>query len=161
MTTNADAVSGGCQCGAVRYRAVPRGDTAHICHCRMCQKAVGNAFAALINVMREDMRWTRGKPAQFSSSDGIDRGFCRACGTPLTYDFNASKHLNITIASLDDPAAFPPQAQFGLEARLPWFTTLGALPQEGTTEETMAAQVAGIRGSNRQHPDHDTQHWPA
>ena len=38
---------GGCQCGAVRYRATSLRQDAHICHCRMCQKAVGGAFAAL------------------------------------------------------------------------------------------------------------------
>ena len=40
--------SGGCQCGAVRYHVTAVLDTSHICHCRMCQKAAGNFFAALI-----------------------------------------------------------------------------------------------------------------
>lgn len=160
MADKVIAVSGGCQCGAVRYRAMARADTAHICHCRMCQKAVGGAFATLVNVARADMVWTRGTPATFASSDSVERGFCAQCGTPLTYSFHASRHLNVTLGSLDDPASLPPVAQFGLEARQPWVTALAALPEEGTTEATMAAQVAAIRATNRQHPDHDTESWP-
>ena len=79
-------VSGGCQCRAVRYHATEMLDNSHICHCRMCQKAVGNIFAALVAAPREAITWTRGEPARFRSSDHVDRGFCRNCGTPLFYE---------------------------------------------------------------------------
>lgn len=154
------AMSGGCQCGAVRYHATRFLDTSHICHCRMCQKAAGSFFAALIGVPREALVWTRGEPAVFNSSDPVKRGFCRDCGTPLFYDYASSKHLSVTTGSLDDPATFPPQVQFGIEGRMPWFEALTKLPAEGTTEETMADYVGTIAASNHQHPDHDTEGWP-
>jgi hypothetical protein len=159
MTIEPETLSGGCQCGAVRYRALPMLESSHICHCRMCQKAAGNFFAALVGVKRGDLTWTRGTPASFASSDQVTRGFCRDCGTPLFYDYRTSDHLSVTTGSLDEPARCPPQMQFGSEARLPTFATLTALPDEGTTEETMAAQVDAIRASNHQHPDHDTSDW--
>ena len=152
--------SGGCQCGAVRYHASAMLDTSHICHCRMCQKAAGNYFAALIGIPKDALSWTRGQPATFKSSDQVERGFCRDCGTPLYYDYVASKHLSVTTGSLDNPADFPPKIQFGIEARIPWFDTLPGLPDEGSTEETMSEYVAAIRASNHQHPDHDTETWP-
>jgi hypothetical protein len=96
----------------------------------------------------------------FQSSDPVLRGFCGDCGTPLLYDYTASKHLNVTIGSLDNPAAFPPQVQFGKEARMPWFDDICRLADEGTTEETMAEHVPAIKFSNHQHPDHDTDQWP-
>ena len=151
--------SGGCQCGAVRYHVTAVLDTSHICHCRMCQKAAGNFFIALIGVPRDAITWTRGSPATFDSSDKAARGFCRDCGTPLTYDYHDSRHINLTTGSFDDPARFAPKTQFGLEARLPWFESL-PLNGGGTTEETMAALVGAIRESNHQHPDHDTESWP-
>jgi hypothetical protein len=155
------AAGGGCQCGAVRYRATQFLDSSHICHCRMCQKAVGNFFAALIGIPREAFAWTRGQPALFRSSDPVTRGFCRDCGTPLLYDYHDSQHLNVTTGSLDDPSLFPPQAQFGTEARMPWFSNLCSLKDEGATETSMAEHVGAIRASNHQHPDHDTDRWPA
>lgn len=153
-------VSGGCQCGAVRYHATAVLDTSHICHCRMCQKAAGNYFAALVGIPKDALTWTRGTPATFKSSEQVDRGFCRDCGTPLYYDYATSKHLSVTTGSLDHPANFPPKMQFGIEGRMPWFDTLPSLDEEGTTEETMSELVGAIKASNHQHPDHDTLTWP-
>lgn len=153
--------SGGCQCGAVRYHVTALLDTSHICHCRMCQKAAGNFFAALVGVPRDALTWTRGAAAIFKSSDQVARGFCSDCGTPLYYDYLASGHLSVTTGSLDDPARFPPKMQFGTEGRLPWFDAIVTLGEEGTTEETMPGAAAAIRASNHQHPNRDTPCWPA
>ena len=152
--------TGGCQCGAIRFRVTGELKDASICHCRMCQKAAGNFFAALIGVPRDAITWTRGALATFNSSDKAARGFCPTCGTPLLYDYFESRHINLTTGSFDDPAQFPPQVQFGLEGRLAVFEKL-PLKVEGTTEETMSAYVGAIRASNHQHPDHDTPRWPA
>ncbi|MDK2761788.1 MAG: GFA family protein [Sphingopyxis sp.] len=151
--------SGGCQCGAVRWHVTAVLDTSHICHCRMCQKATGNFFAALIGVPRDAITWTRGQPATFASSDKASRGFCADCGTPLTYDYHDSGQINLTTGSFDTPALFAPRTQFGLEGRLPTFADL-PIGQEGTTETTMRSVVGAISASNRQHPDHDTPRWP-
>ncbi len=156
MTGQTLPVTGGCQCGAVRYRSSVALTGAHICHCRMCQKAVGNAFAALAAAPRDAVTWTRDTPATFASSDQVVRGFCATCGTPLFYDYIAGPRINLTIGSLDDPAAVPPERQFGSEGVQPWFAGLAALPDEGATETTMASVAPAIAASNHQHPDHDT-----
>ena len=54
-------ITGGCQCGAVRFRATGFG-RASICHCRMCQKAFGGYFGPLVTVHGLD--WTRGAPVE-------------------------------------------------------------------------------------------------
>ena len=46
--------SGGCQCGAIRYKISGELGYPHICHCRMCQKASGNFFMALAGSRQED-----------------------------------------------------------------------------------------------------------
>lgn len=51
------ARSGGCQCGRVRFRASALKENSHVCHCRMCQKATGNFFAALVGVPYTDFSW--------------------------------------------------------------------------------------------------------
>jgi hypothetical protein len=154
-------VSGGCQCGAVRYRSSAVMDNAHLCHCRMCQKAVGNLFAALVAVPRDAFEWTRGAPARWRSSANVERGFCGMCGTPLFYDDVTSDRIGIMIGSLDNPADFPPVSHDGVEGRMPWFGTLGDVADYGETEMPSQAEwAASIRRSNRQHPDHDTAHWP-
>jgi hypothetical protein len=143
--------TGGCQCGAVRYAlySVPEGS---VCHCRMCQKAVGGPFAALAKLANSDLAWTRGEPASFQSSSAAWRDFCAACGTPLTFRFPDAAHMEVTIGSLDDPAAVPPVRNFGAESRLPWIAGLmpGALP------DTTSDQLPPRGVVSRQHPDHDT-----
>ncbi|HQZ12135.1 MAG TPA: GFA family protein [Devosia sp.] len=153
--------SGGCQCGAVRYHARRLGPNPHLCHCRMCQKAVGNLFASLVRVKREDIGWTRGAPATFRSSAHVERGFCSRCGTPLFVVDDDSAHLAITIGSLDTPDLVPILFEMGLEGHHPSLPQIDAAEQLGTTEEADGTEsVAAISRTNRQHPDHDTAIWP-
>ena len=95
--------SGGCQCGAVRYRINGELIRPHICHCRMCQKAAGNYFMSLAGVAKENLEITRGEISWFLSSDPVRRGFCSACGTPLAIDTMAEPVTHMTLGSLDDP----------------------------------------------------------
>ena len=156
-----EVFTGGCQCGAVRYAATRLHDNAHICHCRMCQKAVGNFFAALVGAPKEAVSWTRGTPAAFRSSGHVERGYCRDCGTPLFYNDVKSKRITLTIGSMDHPERLKPKSQDGVEGRMPWFSELLHVPDDPPTEAGDSAEwAAAIRASNRQHPDHDTETWP-
>ena len=151
-------LSGGCQCGAVRFHATGGPFMAHVCHCRMCQKAVGNLFATLVPVDEGDLTWTRGQPAEFASSDAAMRGFCAACGTPLYYGYPGG--YSLTIGSFDRPADIGLRHESGMEGRLPQVDRLGHVPDIGRTEDDMGEEAARIAASNRQHPDHDTEIWP-
>ena len=141
-------LAGGCQCGAVRYALHEQPNNPHICHCRMCQKAFGNFFAPLTGVPLTSFELTRGELAVFMSSDQTERGFCRDCGTPLTFHYVDSPRIAISIGSLDEPEKVVPAHQYGIEARLPYFAALAALPGEKTTEE----DDAGTRGEDRRAP---------
>ncbi|MDB5588370.1 MAG: hypothetical protein JWP26_3340 [Devosia sp.] len=152
--------SGGCQCGAVRFHATELRDNPHVCYCRMCQKAVGNLFAALVGVRHEHLTWTRGEPAEFMSSDLAARGFCRDCGTPLYYRGIGGEHLSMSIAAFDEPHAVPVLYQFGIEGKHPSLIQLNKIEELGTTESAMPNEVGPIRSTNHQHPDHDTATWP-
>ncbi|WP_176083979.1 GFA family protein [Martelella sp. HB161492] len=152
--------SGGCQCGAVRYRITGKPKAPHICHCRMCQKAAGNYFMPLAFAREEDFVFTRGEPRWYHSSDVVLRGFCGACGTPLIYRQLDPAEICITLGSLDDPSAVTPETQEGVESRLPFFHLLASRPENLTTEGMDPGLLEAIARSNHQHPDHDTEEWP-
>jgi len=156
MSDNTENVrlTGGCQCGAVRYAITGPPERVHLCHCRMCQKAVGGPFAALAPVSRQYFAWTRRTPASFASSSLAHRDFCAACGTPLTFRYDDAGHLAVTLGSLDHPEDVPPVRHYGIENRVGWLDGIDALPVE-TTEASMTADRKG-RFANYQHPDHDT-----
>jgi len=143
-------LSGGCQCGAVRYAlgAMPEGTS--ICHCRMCQKAVGGPFAVYAPVRTKDFAWTRGNPPAFRSSTAAERHFCPACGTPLTFRSVHKDWIDVSIGSLDQPERVVPERHFCRESRLPWVN--------GAFVDGLAADPAEPARSlaSYQHPDHDT-----
>ncbi len=146
-------LTGGCQCGAIRYRldAEPRG--ANICHCRMCQKAGGAPFMAFTGVPTTQFVVTHGRIAIFASSDIAERGFCSACGTPLTYRGLNDHRISVTIGSLDEPNAVEPTIQLGIESRVNWL--MGALGLRSMRTEEWMARNNIVAIQNRQHPDRE------
>ncbi|WP_455272148.1 GFA family protein [Rhizobium herbae] len=145
--------TGGCQCGAVRFKIHGALGRPSICHCRMCQKAFGGFFGPLVTVKGET-EWTRGEPSYFQSSVNISRGFCAACGTPLTYKHPGG--LEIAIGAFDDRSDLAPQIQVNFAARNAWVTTIFDQPvHEDPNFYMQQEQIISF-----QHPDHDTEVWP-
>ncbi|MGB7205115.1 MAG: GFA family protein [Anderseniella sp.] len=151
--------SGGCQCGAIRYRITAKLEGAGLCHCRMCQKASGNLALPLVRVPNIALQWTRGKPAEYRSSPIVARGFCNQCGTPLYMLEDGDLAYEITIGSLDNPSECPPDHAVGLESKIPWFDELGSLPGITTGDDRTPQDLAKL--ATNQHPDTDTGKWPA
>ena len=145
-------LTGGCQCGAVRYRltAWPTGE--NVCHCRMCQKASGGPFMAFAGVPVADLCWTRGTPKAFASSAVAERGFCGDCGTPLTYRIVGRDRVSVTIGSLDRPFDMAPRMQYGVELKAAWLDSIPTLPER----DIVRLVGSGVHVGSRQHPDHDT-----
>jgi hypothetical protein len=115
----------------------------------MCQKAFGNAFAPLVTA--KGLRWLRGEPKRFRSSNKVSRGFCGDCGTPMTYELDGIAP-EIAIATLDRPGDVAPVIQVGLESRLPWCDELVNLPTRTAAEAAKVAEFVGQIISN-QHAD--------
>jgi len=129
----AHQMTGGCQCGNVRYTVRVDSDDAYLCHCRMCQRATGGVSIAFKNVARGDVTWER-EPERFASSPIARRGFCASCGTPLTFEGNGSDRMDLTIGSFDDPYRFRPTEHSGFEGvHEAWLDTRG-LPAERTED---------------------------
>ena len=131
---SAARMTGGCQCGRVRYSVAIADDGAYLCHCRMCQRATGGVAAAFKNVARADLQWER-QPDYYASSALAKRGFCAACGTPLSFEYvDGGRNIDLTIGSFDDPYRFKPMMHFSIESRHEaWLDTSG-LPGKRTDE---------------------------
>jgi len=142
--------TGGCQCGAVRYALYVAPQNAHVCHCRMCQRATGGVFAALAGAPKSEIAWTKGEPAFFTSSNLAKRGFCRDCGTPLSFSYDMPEaRLYVTIGSMDDPNAAPIIMQYGVESKLDWVQFCENVPSEatGVGDPKAAAFFAGMKSN--------------
>jgi hypothetical protein len=121
-------MSGGCQCGRIRFEASVHDDNAYLCHCRMCRRATGGVSIAMKGFKKADVRWTTRPPDLFRSSPIAERGFCSECGTPLTFWFPDSETMDVTVGSFDDPSRFRPTHNFSVETVLPHWQDSRDLP---------------------------------
>jgi hypothetical protein len=123
-------LTGGCHCGAVRYEADFDKLEAYYCHCRMCQLSFGNIFATFTNLPKSSVRWLTRAPDYFISSRIARRGFCAACGTPLTFEYHDAERMDLSVGSLDEPGRLKPIAHFSVETRIPSFHVPDGLKEE-------------------------------
>ena len=133
-------MTGGCQCGRVRYEAELAGDDAYYCHCRMCQKATGGIAAALVQVERDKLRWLS-EPDWYDSSPIARRPYCSRCGTPLGFQFKDGGKPDLTVGSFDDPSRFRPVAHAGSESlHEAWLDTRDLPRLYSATTESVASR---------------------
>ncbi|QYU69600.1 GFA family protein [Leptolyngbya sp. 15MV] len=122
--------TGRCHCGKVVYGF--QGGIRHssVCHCEDCRKCAGAPSVAWMAVASDDFAIERGKPRLYRSSPDAERYFCGDCGTGLYYvNENVLPGLvDIQVATLDDPEAFPPQIHVQMADALGWEAGLGDLP---------------------------------
>lgn len=109
-------VTGGCQCGRIRYSAEIENYDAYLCHCRMCQRATGGVSIAFKNLPKAKRHWER-EPEWYQSSPIARRPFCAVCGTPLGFEFIDGENCDLTVGSFDDASPFVPTSNFGAESR--------------------------------------------
>lgn len=121
---------GGCLCGAVRYEARGPAENLCFCHCASCRRAAGATPVAWATFARELFRVTRGSLALHKSSPPVERGFCAQCGSSLSYAHAARpREIDVTLASLDEPAALKPVRHLWVADRIAWTPLADGLPQ--------------------------------
>lgn len=122
-------MEGGCLCGAIRYRVegTPYDET--VCHCTMCRRASGAPMVAWFTVPIGALRWA-GAPARYRASAGATRSFCATCGSPLAFQRDELPgEIDLTTATLDDPAQVPPRDHTRTGTQLPWVILADGLPR--------------------------------
>src|SRR5512146_3250228 len=106
-------LKGSCLCGAVRYELDGELGPISCCHCSMCRKAQGSAFATNAPVDAARFRITEGAASlrAYRSSPEKERVFCATCGSPLYSRHDARPEVvRIRVGTLDGPIAARPTA---------------------------------------------------
>ncbi len=127
----AEILTGGCLCGGLRYAIDGRPNRVVHCHCTMCRRASGGTVVTWAIVPAERFRFTAGTPATYRSSPRATRRFCPTCGAQIIFAEEArAREIDITVATLDDPAACPADHHVWLENRIPWLHLDENLPDK-------------------------------
>jgi hypothetical protein len=128
------SLTGRCFCGAVRYRCGTLLYPPTLCHCESCRRVAGAHSVAWLTVRADSLVYLMAKPTEFSSSSKVLRSFCGQCGTPLTYRHKErAGEIDITVATLDQPAGIEPVDHIWMQDALPWDRPGDELPKYPTT----------------------------
>ena len=116
----ATTFEGGCLCGGVRYRLLVRPKPGSDCHCQDCRRASAAAYVTWCSVPSNAIEILSGEVHRVVYADRL-RSFASCCGTQLFIQDEAnSEWIDLTVASLDKPEDFPPEAAIWTEDKLPW-----------------------------------------
>ena len=123
------AMTGGCQCGAVRYEAEGEPIGHALCHCEGCRASAGAPAVAWMMFAEDAVKITKGELKIYNSSGAAHRHFCADCGTGVLYTNaeNLPGLVDIQSATLDDAADHPPGAQIQVAERLSYMAELHTL----------------------------------
>ncbi|HEX7037417.1 MAG TPA: GFA family protein [Pseudomonadales bacterium] len=126
------ARTGGCYCGAIRYRAEGEPILQAQCHCRECQYVTGGSPNVFIALPADGFEYTQGQPKSFRRSDlenPVTREFCPECGTHLlTRAPGLPNAVILKVGTLDDPSAFAPQLALFTVDKQPFHQLAEGLP---------------------------------
>jgi hypothetical protein len=115
---------GSCLCRAVTFELLTEPTMVSHCHCSMCRKGHGAAFATYLTIERQNARLLSGLDnlTIYNSSSTIMRKFCRTCGSNVEWSGHPKYPdlISIPLALLDTP--FTPAAikQFFVESQVSW-----------------------------------------
>ena len=122
-------LTGGCQCGQLRYevRGEPLG--AYCCHCTQCQTQSGSAFGMSLIVAWPDWHVTEGEVTTWSRT--TERGtttichFCATCGTRVMHE-RAGNTTRVTLkaGTLDDTSGLHVAGHMWVSSAQPWLRPL-------------------------------------
>jgi len=125
MTEGSTELSGGCACGAVRYRLASGPMFVNCCHCLDCQRQTGGAFAINAIIETDRILLDKGRPGPVTLPTDSGRPHdvyrCEACQTALWSDYGRRKVMSfLRVGTLDDPTAIAPNAHIFTRSKQPW-----------------------------------------
>lgn len=123
-------LSGGCQCGDVRYLLQGAALRLNVCHCRACQRQSGSAFGMSLIIKPAIFALQAGALRTFVTATDSGRNktcaFCPRCGVRI---YNATSALMaLKAGTLDDTSWLQPDAHYWTSRKQHWTSLPDDLP---------------------------------
>lgn len=107
---------GSCLCGVVKFEIDEFLPQMTHCHCSMCRKFHGAAYATIAGVSRSKFRWVEGVYALkgYTANNGTTRTFCSRCGSSLMFasPYGSEAVVEIALGTLDGAIPVKPDPTF-------------------------------------------------
>jgi hypothetical protein len=123
-------LTGGCFCGAVRYRITAPLRAARSCHCSRCRKAFSGAGSAYAEVVPKSFEWLHGERTivRYGSAPGWGLAFCGTCGTTLCGLIDNEVH-GVTLGTVDGDPGVEIEMHIFVASKAPWDHIGGTAPR--------------------------------
>jgi hypothetical protein len=124
-------LTGSCLCGGVRFEIDGALKRISHCHCSMCRKAHGAAFATYAGLKKDRLRMLSDATlATYRSSPHITRQFCATCGSTLFWnDEEKPEMIGVALGTVDGDPEGRPNAHIHVASKAPWVEITDALPK--------------------------------
>lgn len=122
---------GQCLCGEIKYRVDYFEQHMAHCHCSMCRKFHGAAFATFGEVKQENFRWLQGEHLlrEYLANNGSIRQFCQQCGSSMTFSpYAGFAFVEISLGTLDTAISPRPDAHVFVDSKAEWSSICDGLP---------------------------------
>lgn len=124
---------GSCLCNAIRFEVDKFEPRTGNCHCSMCRKFHGAAYATLAEARQNHFRWITGEDLikSYTADNGTTRSFCSNCGSSLMFASpNADPDLvEIALGCFDDEVPIQPDAHIYVASGAKWAHPKDNLPR--------------------------------
>lgn len=123
-------ITGRCLCGLVRYSVKgPLFQVDH-CHCSMCRRQHGAAFATYADFNDGDFEWISGEEhiKIYESDSRAGWCFCSVCGSTLA-GTSAGKITSIALGTVDEDPGIRPECHIFVGSKAAWYEIKDDLPQ--------------------------------
>jgi hypothetical protein len=124
---------GSCLCGQIRFEVDVFAPLTGNCHCSMCRKFHGAAYATIAEAKRRHFRWTAGEELlkDYTADNGTTRRFCRQCGSSRTFSSPRAdpELVEIALGAFDDEVPVTPDAHIFVGSGANWARPDDDLPQ--------------------------------
>lgn len=123
-------ITGRCYCGATSLTSTNPPQVVSYCHCQDCRRHTGAPVAVFAAFAADWLCITPQLGDAVSVNPGVDRWFCRSCGSPLAARFDyLPGQIYVPIGLLDQAADLTPQLHSHAESCLPWLHIADDLPR--------------------------------
>ncbi|MEM8750622.1 MAG: GFA family protein [Pseudomonadota bacterium] len=130
----AHPLTGGCQCGQLRYRVTGRPRTLYCCHCTECQAQASSAFGMSLRIDPDDVEMTGRHGSYFRDKDNptaVEGVFCPDCGSRVMHrGRGADAGVSIKAGSLDKTRDLKPVGHIWTRSAQSWVKLDGLIYEE-------------------------------
>ncbi len=123
-------LTGGCFCRRVTFRFNGKPGKVAFCHCETCRSITGAPVTVAVMGSSEQLEFTATEPKYFESSNGVKRGFCDGCGTPICWvgQWHGNGHAFVYAGTLDNIEMITPDRHAFHRTSVSWLAVNTDLP---------------------------------